>query len=505
MTRPSVTINDVRQIHNRALDAINEMRLIEAIDLSEELTRKLQLLNVRPIIEGDGRTRRYSILVIAYKPAPEHAELLDYLLALDPDRFELVLVENASSPVFPFPKGAAIPNLKLLRLEQNLGIGIARHLGFLAASGEGVICIDDDGLTTPEAINSLVSTFEQHQAVAVRGRVLPRMPGSDVPAHYDLGNGVKCRHCDIEGMAIWDRQEVMRVGGFDPILYGHEGTDLTARLYPSHGPEAFLYDSNAVLWHDYAISPDKLKEKRARYERLNRYLKVKSPDCHKIRNVFRELEHSLVSDALVHTRRSYATTTEHQAHTPRKSVSLLTTCRNGEEFIEDFVASLDRQSDRDFELVFVDDGSEDNSIAMLQRRWPGDIPIRIVQTANIGRAASLNRAVEEASGDICLIADVDDISIPQRVEWTRESYRRYPEADMIGFMIFDKRSQARAASPLPIGSMPLEVRCLFVPGILVPTRAHANTIQRRAQGRYRLRLDVPIRPGGWRAGRDGAA
>jgi cellulose synthase/poly-beta-1,6-N-acetylglucosamine synthase-like glycosyltransferase len=42
-------------------------------------------------------------------------------------------------------------------------------------------------------------------------------------------------------------------------------------------------------------------------------------------------------------------------------VSVVTTARNAEEFIPDFCRSWKSQTHANFEMIFVDDGSEDNT------------------------------------------------------------------------------------------------------------------------------------------------
>jgi glycosyltransferase involved in cell wall biosynthesis/predicted nucleic acid-binding Zn-ribbon protein len=478
MKRLEVTIQDIATIYDRAQSALLSASFDEAAELSRELARTLQMCRLSPVLAGDARPRPYSVLVLAHRAVPAHADLIGLLERLDPARYEVILVENSSEPVFDLRPGMEGSNWTVLRLGRNLGVGVGRSLGFLAATGRGVICIDDDGLTTTRAIESLVQTFEAYRATAVRGRVLPRTPGTQVPSHYDLGDSVIRRYCDIEGMAIWNRRDVLRVGGFDPILYGHEGAELSTCLYAFHGPEAFLYDPKALLWHDYSDSPEKAEEKRRRYELLNAYLRHSNPDYERIKLVFQRPATDAASDALIQSRFSYAQAAP--SSDPKPTVSILATCWNGVSFLESFVASLERQTDRAFELVFVDDGSEDGSAEALQRLWPSDIPLRLLRSDRVGRAAALNIAIAEATGDICLIADVDDRSLPERVEWTREAYRRHPGADMIGFMIFDTNSHARAARPFPVDTVPLEVRCLF--GMPCPFPAFSFRRSRLRQG-----------------------
>jgi glycosyltransferase involved in cell wall biosynthesis len=116
---------------------------------------------------------------------------------------------------------------------------------------------------------------------------------------------------------------------------------------------------------------------------------------------------------------------------------------------------------QDFQLVFVDDGSTDGSAQALKAAVPQELDCIVETTGHLGRGAALNRAVELARHDICLIADIDDLMVPQRVAWTGVAYEKFPQANMIGFSIFDDRRAFRTARPIPVIADNLHVRKHF--------------------------------------------
>ncbi|WP_353216645.1 glycosyltransferase family A protein [Sandarakinorhabdus sp.] len=73
------------------------------------------------------------------------------------------------------------------------------------------------------------------------------------------------------------------------------------------------------------------------------------------------------------------------------------------------VASVLEQSDPDFELIIVDDGSADNSVAIALAMAAIDDRIRVVSQANAGPAAARNLGVELARGGLLAFLDADDI------------------------------------------------------------------------------------------------
>jgi glycosyltransferase involved in cell wall biosynthesis len=460
MNADTRSIGLLAALHRQAQLALAAAEFARAADLSDDISRLLAETAIAPVLAGDQAARPYSVLVVAHRPVPAHREMLRTLLQLSPDSCEIILIENAAEPVLAPHVPDAPGHLRLFRLGANLGIGIARQIGFRVARGRGVICIDDDGLTGPADIAALIETFETYQATAVRGRVLALTPDSTMPPHYDPGDRRLRSYCDVEGMAIWNRQHVLDAGGFDPILYGHEGVELVTRLYAAQGPEAFIYEPRAILRHDYASGPEQAAAKAERYLMLDQYLAFRRPGYDPVKRAMARRPGEAVADALLSTRRDYAAAPAVRT-APSPDVSILTTCRDGAAFIDDYVASLLRQTDTNFEVVFVDDGSQDGSLARLRAAAAGRLRIVPVETGGLGRAAAMNRAVDAAQGEVCLVADVDDVSIPQRVAWTREACRRHPDAAMIGFMIYDDRNPARAVLPFPIAPVPLQVRAYF--------------------------------------------
>ena len=93
---------------------------------------------------------------------------------------DVLVVDDAStdsSPVILERLLPEIPNLRLLRLERNLGKAKALNLGALATRAEYLMCIDADALLDPRAIHWMVFDLERSPRVgAVTGnpRVLNR-------------------------------------------------------------------------------------------------------------------------------------------------------------------------------------------------------------------------------------------------------------------------------------------------------------------------------------------
>ncbi len=97
-------------------------------------------------------------------------------------------------------------------------------------------------------------------------------------------------------------------------------------------------------------------------------------------------------------------------------VSVLTAAYNGEAFIEEALASLSGQTFPDFESIVVDDGSTDETAALVARHAASDPRIRLIRQANGGTQAARNTALAAARGEWIGLLDQDDVWLPRKLE-----------------------------------------------------------------------------------------
>jgi peptidoglycan/xylan/chitin deacetylase (PgdA/CDA1 family)/glycosyltransferase involved in cell wall biosynthesis len=108
---------------------------------------------------------------------------------------------------------------------------------------------------------------------------------------------------------------------------------------------------------------------------------------------------------------------------------------NSEKYIEEAIESIIAQTDKDWELILVDDGSTDASTA-IARDYAAGYPnkIRCVDHEgheNRGMSASRNLGVSLGSGEYVSFLDSDDVWLPARLEHFVAVARAFPQAGMI--------------------------------------------------------------------------
>ncbi len=97
-------------------------------------------------------------------------------------------------------------------------------------------------------------------------------------------------------------------------------------------------------------------------------------------------------------------------------VSAILPVFNGRRFLRDAVRSVLAQSLPPCELIVVDDGSTDDSLAELEGLPPAPFPVRVLRQANAGQSAARNLAARQAEGEYLAFLDQDDQWHPQHLE-----------------------------------------------------------------------------------------
>lgn len=105
---------------------------------------------------------------------------------------------------------------------------------------------------------------------------------------------------------------------------------------------------------------------------------------------------------------------------------------NAERYLRESILSILKQTLVDFEFIIIDDGSTDNTPAILRRLAASDSRIRIITQPNAGVTAALNRGVAAANSEIIARMDADDISHPDRLQTEYDYLNQNPDIVLVG-------------------------------------------------------------------------
>jgi alpha-1,6-rhamnosyltransferase len=115
-------------------------------------------------------------------------------------------------------------------------------------------------------------------------------------------------------------------------------------------------------------------------------------------------------------------------------VSIIAPCYNAEKYLDVAMASIFAQDYQNFEVIIIDDGSSDNSVAML-RTLQARYDFQLYSQANQGVSAALNHGLKYARGDYVCTPDLDDIMLPSSVRLRAEYLNQHPEVGCVGALI----------------------------------------------------------------------
>jgi len=98
----------------------------------------------------------------------------------------------------------------------------------------------------------------------------------------------------------------------------------------------------------------------------------------------------------------------------RYRFTVFTPTYNRAHFLPRLYESLKLQRERNFEWLIVDDGSTDETAALVEQ-WQQEnlLPLRYVWQRNAGKSKAFNRGVQEARGELFLAIDSDDALVPE--------------------------------------------------------------------------------------------
>jgi glycosyltransferase involved in cell wall biosynthesis len=184
-------------------------------------------------------------------------------------------------------------------------------------------------------------------------------------------------------------------------------------------------------------------------------------------------------------------------------VSVLTAAYNAEPYIRETIESVLQQGYGAIEYIVVDDGSTDGTASIL-RDYAARDRLRLIEQANRGEAAALNRAFQEATGDFILALSADDLIRPQLLEQAVAALRDdeglgavYPDWDTID----DASNVIAVVRPREYSyeAMLVQHMCLPGPGTVIRRKALEGQVFRDPAYRFKGDFDLWLRIGlNWR-------
>lgn len=116
-------------------------------------------------------------------------------------------------------------------------------------------------------------------------------------------------------------------------------------------------------------------------------------------------------------------------------VSILTPCYNGSSYVDRYFETVMGQTYSNIELIFVDDGSTDDTYAKAEawrEKLQGrGIAFKLLTHPNGGQASAINLGLPEVTGKYVTWPDCDDLMHPRNIELKVEYLEAHPEKGLV--------------------------------------------------------------------------
>ena len=116
-------------------------------------------------------------------------------------------------------------------------------------------------------------------------------------------------------------------------------------------------------------------------------------------------------------------------------ITVLMPAYNAGRYIAEAVESVLGQTHRDFDLVIVDDGSSDDTLAAARRFEPLDPRVHVVAQANSGIANTMNAALAGIRTEWVACMHADDVMLPDRLERQVAFVRENPDVAVVSGLV----------------------------------------------------------------------
>ena len=296
--------------------------------------------------------------------------------------------------------------------QPNRGIGSASNTCIHAARGMYILQLDSDDELLPDAITTLLPEIQKDTEIScVYGRHYKwNQQENTLEEAWHYPNFTRDRM--LHGMIVhhprmFRKRDWSRVGGFSETLLNAVDYDFLQKL--SEVGEIEFHDH---LLYKYTIHEQSTSISKSKTQTENTFLTMK--------NAMKRMglvEWNVVKDHSYSGPRAVKFTkliSEIGHLEDQIFVSVVIITKNRARLLSDAIRSVLNQSYDNFELLVIDDGSDDETEEIVKQF--ADLRIRYVKKEASGIPKSRNIGVQMAKGEYIVIMDDDDLMMPNRIQ-----------------------------------------------------------------------------------------
>ncbi len=296
--------------------------------------------------------------------------------------------------------------------QANGGIGSASNACIRAARGLYILQLDSDDELLPDAIETLLPEIRKDPQIScVYGRHYKWNQQEETLEeawHYPTFTRERMLHgMIVHHPRLFRKRDWSRVGGFSEELVNAVDYDFFQKL-----SEVGDIESHDHLLYKYTLHEQSTSVSKSKIQTENTFATMKKAlDRMGLEEWNVVKDHSYSGPRAVKFTKSLSNLDDFEDHI---FVSVVIITKNRARLLSDAVRSVLNQSYEHFELLIVDDGSDDETEEMVKQF--SDLRIRYVKKESSGIPKSRNLGVQMAKGEYIVIMDDDDLMMPNRIQ-----------------------------------------------------------------------------------------
>jgi glycosyltransferase involved in cell wall biosynthesis len=368
-----------------------------------------------------------TVLMPVYNGEKYLRESIESILNQTFTKFEFLIINDGSTDAsreiilsYDDPRITLVDNIENMGLSQSLNTGIHR------ARGEYIARQDADDVSHPERLEKEVQFLSNKLGHAVVGCCIniidkkSRIKGS---LHKPLSNDsihdtLKRNNCIAHGSVLMRKRCLFEVDLYDESLDAAQDYDLFMRL-----SEKFKLANLPDLLYCWRNQSGNVSAKNRQLQNL--CVKIaQDKSWRRKRGTFENLNSKETNPT----------------SNPKPLFSLLMANYNNADFIREAIQSVIDQKFKDWELIIVDDFSEDISVQIIME-FLDNKRIRFTRNKqNIGYIATLEKLISMSNANVFGILDSDDVLFSDAIEIMFDAHRKNSGCGLIHsqFMFCDK-------------------------------------------------------------------
>lgn len=147
------------------------------------------------------------------------------------------------------------------------------------------------------------------------------------------------------------------------------------------------------------------------------------------------------------------------------TISMIATVYNEGENITRLLNSMQRQTRQPHEIIIVDGGSSDNTVALMQP-YREQLPLTVIEEAGANISRGRNAAAAHANGDVLVITDAG-VTLPD--DWLEHITRPFEQPDPPGVVAGFFRADPHTVFEVAMGATVLPLKAEIDPATFLPS------------------------------------